>query len=148
MGKHRSATKAGGGAHKDASPTLSSHGGKQGDTAQDLMEEVASQMGKSPKMPFRFTQLSRLSYVCSLSLEHWLVCSTTPMIQMCYCIHIRVTLEKGKGRSPPPSHTWSGPLIANILQEAWQLNHWGYGHGARGGSPVFWKVLTQGGVPL
>ena len=59
MGKHRNATNVGGGLYKDASPTPSSQGGELCDTAQDLMEEVASQMGLSPVSPFRFTQLSR-----------------------------------------------------------------------------------------
>ena len=58
------------GVHKDASPTPSPHGGEPCDRAQDLMEEVASQTGASPKIPFRFTQLSRLPSICSLSLEH------------------------------------------------------------------------------
>ena len=54
---------------KGASPTMLSHGGEQGDTAQNLMEEVASMeevfspMGAPSKMPFRFTQLSRLSSI-------------------------------------------------------------------------------------
>ena len=51
MGKHRNATKEGGGEHKDTSPTLSSHGGDLCDTAQDLMEEVASQTDASPRFP-------------------------------------------------------------------------------------------------
>ena len=38
MGKHKNATKVGGGVHKDASPTSSSHGGEPCDIAQDLME--------------------------------------------------------------------------------------------------------------
>ena len=56
MGKHRNPTKVEWSSHKDASPTLSSHGGELCDTAQDLTEEVASQMGMSPKMHFRFAQ--------------------------------------------------------------------------------------------
>ena len=52
MGKCRNATKVGGGVHKDTSPTPSSHGGEPCDTVQDLMEEVASQVGASPKAPF------------------------------------------------------------------------------------------------
>ena len=28
-----------------------------------------------------------------------------------------MTLEEGKGDQPPPSHMWSGLLIADILQE-------------------------------
>ena len=39
---------------KDASPTPSSHGGELCDTALDHMEEVASHIGVSPQMPFRF----------------------------------------------------------------------------------------------
>ena len=79
MGKWQNATKGGGGMQKVASPTPLSHGGEQGDTgdtAQDLIEEVAlmkevfSQMGTPSKMPFRFTQLSRLPSEWSLSSEH------------------------------------------------------------------------------
>ena len=54
MGKCKNATKAGGGAQRDTSPTLSSCGGKPEDTAYDLLEEVSLQMGASPKAPFRF----------------------------------------------------------------------------------------------
>ena len=69
MGKHRIAIEGGTSAQKGASPTLSSHGGKAGDTGntvQDLMEEVSSleevllQMGASSKTPFRIIQSSRL----------------------------------------------------------------------------------------
>ena len=69
MGKCKNATKGSRGTQKGASPTLLSHGDEQGDTgntAKDLMEEVASmeevfsQMGAPSTMPFRFTQLSRL----------------------------------------------------------------------------------------
>ena len=103
---------------KDAFPTPSSHGGELCDTAQGQMEEVASQMGASSKMPFRYTQLSRLPSVHSLSLECQLVHSTNSNDQLYYCIHITVTLEEGKGDQLPPSHMWSGSLITNILQEA------------------------------
>ena len=82
------------------------------------MEEVASQMGMSPKTPFRFTQLSRSPSICSSLLEHWLVHSTTPDDWMQYCIHIRVTLKEGKGDQPSSSDVWSGSLISSKLQEA------------------------------
>ena len=124
MGKHRNTTKAGRGTQKNTSPTLSSCGGKPCDTAQDLMEEAALmeevllQMSTSPKMPFRFTQTSRLPSVCSLLIEHQWACSTTPNDQMHYCIHVRVTLEEGRGNQLPPSQMWSGLPIADILQEA------------------------------
>ena len=97
MGKHRNATKVGGGAHKDVSPAPSYHGVKPCDTAQHLTEEVASQTYMSLKMPFRFTQSSRLPFIHPLSLEPCLVHSTTPNDWMHYCIHIRVTLKVGKG---------------------------------------------------
>ena len=42
----------------------------------------------------------------------------TPEDWTCYCIHVRVTLGEGRGDQPPPSYTWNGSLIANILQEA------------------------------
>ena len=41
---------------------------------------------------------------------------------MCYCIHIRVTLGKGGGNEPLPSHAWSGLLIADMFQEG--LEEW------------------------
>ena len=123
MGKCRNATKVGGDAQKDTSPSLSSHAGRPCDIAQDLMEEVAlieevlSQMVTSPKMPFRFTQSSRSPSVCSLSLECQWACLTNPNSWMHSCIHVRVTLGEGMGNQPLPSYTWSGLLIANILQE-------------------------------
>ena len=82
------------------------------------MEEVLSQMDASPKMPFRFTQSSRSPSICSLLLEHGWTCWTTPDDWTHYCVHVRVTLGEGRGNQPPPSHTWSGLLITNILQEA------------------------------
>ena len=69
MGKHKNTTKEREGTQKGASPTLSSHGGEQGDigdTAEDLMEEVAlmeevfSQISTPSNRPFRFTQLNGL----------------------------------------------------------------------------------------
>ena len=75
MANHRNATKVSGDMQKDTSPTQSFHGGEPCDTPQDLMEETASteevlsQVGASLKMPFRFTQSSRLPSKCSLLLE-------------------------------------------------------------------------------
>ena len=124
MGKHKNATMPSGGMQRDTSPTPSSCGGKPGDTAQNLIEEVTSmeevllQKGTSPKTPFRFTQSKRLLSIWSLSPEHWWDHSTSPDEQMWYCIHVRVTLEDGRGGQPQPSSTWSGLLIAVMLQEA------------------------------
>ena len=76
MGKCKNATKGDRGTHKGPYPTLSSHGCELGDTAQDLMKEVASveevfsHMGTSSKTPFRFTQLSISPPEWSLSPEH------------------------------------------------------------------------------
>ena len=56
MGRHRNTTKAGGNMHKDTSPTPSSHGRELCDTTQDLMEKLASQIGVSPKLLFRYAQ--------------------------------------------------------------------------------------------
>ena len=53
MGKCKNVTKAGGDMQRDNSPTPSFCGGKPEDTAQDLLEEVSSQMGTSLKAPFR-----------------------------------------------------------------------------------------------
>ena len=69
MGKHKNAAKWGADVWKGASPTPSSHIGEAGDTGDAvhklgddvaLLEEELSQMGTPSKMPFRFTQSSRL----------------------------------------------------------------------------------------
>ena len=36
---------------------------------------------------------------------------------MHYCVHVRVALGEGGGIQPPPSHTWSGLLVADMFQE-------------------------------
>ena len=126
MGKCKNATKRDTGAQKGTYLMPASHGGNAGytgNTAQDLMEEVASleevllQMGTSTKMPFRFTQSSRLPSKWSLPPECWWGHSITPEDQMCYYIHIRWLFRMG-GVINPLSHAWSGLLIADILQEA------------------------------
>ena len=126
MGKHKSTTKGGRGAQMGASSIPSSHGGEQGDTgntAQTLMDEVASmeevfsQMGTPFKMPFRFTQLSRSPSEWSLSPECCGDCSITPKDHTHYCVHTRVSLGEGRGDQPSPSHAWNWLLITNILQE-------------------------------
>ena len=42
--------------------------------------------------------------------------------QMCYYVHIRVTLGEGEGDQPPPFHAWSGSLIVDMFQEG--LEEW------------------------
>ena len=69
MGKCKNATKEGIGVQRDTSPTPSFCRGKPEDTTHNLLEEVSSQMDMSPKAPFRFTQLSRLPSIHSLSPE-------------------------------------------------------------------------------
>ena len=81
-----------------------------------LIEKVSTQIGTSPKVPFRFTQSSRSPSVHSLSPEGRQACPRNPDDQTHYCIHISVTLGGG-GDHPPPSHTWSGSLIADIFQD-------------------------------
>ena len=61
--------KAGRGVQRDTSPTLLLHIGEPEDTTQDLLEEVSSEMGTSPRAPFRFTNSSRLPSIWSLSPE-------------------------------------------------------------------------------
>ena len=46
-----------------------------------------------------------------------------PDNQTCYCIHIRVTLGDGRDDQPPPTHMWSGSVIADMLQEAFPSDH-------------------------
>ena len=128
------------GMQKDTSHTPSSHGGEPSDAVLDLieellMEEVLSQMGASSKMPFRFTQLSRLPSVHSLSLECQWACSTTPNNWMHYCIHIRVTLGEGRGNQLPPSHVWNGLLIC-CKKHAQREHHQSGGPGTREGNTV------------
>ena len=104
MGKHRNATKAGRATQRYTSPTQLCHGGEQEDTAHDLLEEVSSQMGTSPKAPFRFMQLSRSPSICSLSLEGRWACSMTPENLTHYCVHIRVALGEGVTTLYLPTH--------------------------------------------
>ena len=59
IGKHKNATRAGGGVQRDTSPTLLLCGGETEDTTHDLLEEVSFQMCMSPIAPFRFMQSSR-----------------------------------------------------------------------------------------
>ena len=42
--------------------------------------------------------------------------------QMCYCIHITVTLGVGGGDQPPSPHARSGSLIVDMFQE--HLEEW------------------------
>ena len=65
IGKCKNATKAGRGVQRDAFPTLLFWEGEPEDTAHDLLEEVSTQIGTSPKVPFRLTQSSR-SLLCIL----------------------------------------------------------------------------------
>ena len=69
-------------------------------------------------MPFRFTQSSRLPSACFLLLDNQWAYSTAPDDWTCYCVHLRVTLGDRRLINPPPSYTWSGSLITDILQEA------------------------------
>ena len=101
-----------------------SHKGDVGDTGDvvqdlrndvDLLEAVMSWMGTSPKNPFRFMQSSQLPSEWSLTPEHQLD-HTIHEDQVCYCIHIRVTLGEGWANLPPPSHAWSGLLITDMCQ--------------------------------
>ena len=103
-------------------PSLSFCGSEPEDTTHDLLEEVSSQMGTSPRAPFRFTQYSRLPSIWSLQPKGRQACSMTPNNWMHYCVHIRVTLGNEVGNQPPPSHAWSWSLIANMFQDG--LKEW------------------------
>ena len=65
----------------------------------DLVEKGMSQMGTSPKMPFRFVQSSQFPSEQSLMPEHQQD-HPVPEDWTCYCVHVRVTLEKGEVISP------------------------------------------------
>ena len=141
MGKDRNATKVGRSACTRMLPPLCHlHRGELCDTAQDLMEEVASQMGMSLKMPFRFTQLSRSPfYMLTYHLsEHQWAHSTTPNTGTHYCIHIRVTLEEGEGWSTPtlPHMDCITDCWYHTRSLSWRLNHQSCGLSTRGGNPV------------
>ena len=74
-------------------------------------------MCASPKAPFRFTQLSRLPSIHSLSPKGRWAHSMTPDDQMHYCVHIRVTLGEGGANQPPHSHAWNGLLISDMFKD-------------------------------
>ena len=125
MGKHKNATKGGSDAQKGISPSMSSCAGEAdntGDVVHVLRDEVASledtlsQMGTSSKMPFHFVWCSRLPSKWFLSPEHQ---QSNPAHEdlMLYCVQVRVTLVEGGGDQPPPSHAWTGSLIANMFQD-------------------------------
>ena len=65
------------------------------------MEEILSQIGTSPKTPFRLIQLSQWTSIHSLSLKHQWAHWVTPNNWMCYCIHVRVSLREGRDNQPP-----------------------------------------------
>ena len=115
---------------RSASQTPSSHRGEAGDTGAaaqdlrddvDLLEEGMSQMGASPKIPFRFQQSSWSPSEWSLTPE----CQQDHTVHedlVGYCIHIGVILGEGGGNQPPPSPAWSGSLIVDMFQEG--LKEW------------------------
>ena len=96
MGKHKNATKVGGVVQRDISPTPSFQGGEPEDSTHVLLEEVSTQMNMSPKVPLRFTQLSRSPSICSLSPKGGQTHLVTPDDQMHYCIDVRVILGEGE----------------------------------------------------
>ena len=73
-------------------------------------------MGTSSRAAFGFTWSRQSLSKQSLTPEHW---QDHPIHedQMCYCVHIRATLREGECDQPPPSHAWSGSLIADMFQE-------------------------------
>ena len=42
----------------------------------------------------------------------------TGHLNMNYCLEIKVTLTEELGDVPPPSHTWTTPVVEDMLQEA------------------------------
>ena len=147
MGKHRNATKTGG-AQRYTFPTPLCHGGKLEDTSHDLLEKVSSQMGMSPKAPFRFTNLSRFPSIQSLSPEGIWAHLMTSDNWTHYCVHVRVTLGEKCDHSPP-SHAWR--WIANF----WHVSRMVLKNGSpklwswhQGGHLVFWKMITLRGALL
>ena len=125
MWKCKNATRGGADAQKGTSPTPSSHRDEAGDAVHNLRDDVVSldeglsQMGAPSKTPFRCPQSSQLLWEWSLMPECWQD-HPTHKDQMCYCIHIRVTLGEGGGDEPPLSHTGSGSLIVDMFQEGLQ----------------------------
>ena len=125
MEECKNAAQGGADAQRLASPTPVSHRGEASDTGEavqdlrddvDSMEEEVSQIGASPKMPFRFTQSRQSPSEQSLMSEHQ---QDHPILedQVHYCVHVRVTLGEWGGNQPLPCHAWSSLLIVDMLQE-------------------------------
>ena len=125
MGKCKNAIRGREDAQKGNSPTHLSHRGEAGDmgnAVHNLRDDMASleegllQMGAPSKMPFRFLQSSQSPWEWSVMPEYQQDHPTQKDL-MHYCIHIRVTLGRGLGNQPPPSHIWSGLLIVDMFEE-------------------------------
>ena len=125
MGKHKNGTQGRADAQKSTSSTPLSHRGEASNTDTavqdlsddvDLLEEGMLQMDVSPKMPFKFTQSNQSPSEQSL-MPQYQQDHTIHEDWVCYCVHVGVTLGEGGGDQPPPSHAWSGLLIADMFQE-------------------------------
>ena len=46
---------------------------------------------------------------------------------MKYCLEIRVLLTEELGAIPPPSHSWTAPLVEDMLCKARTVAHWSSG---------------------
>ena len=128
MGKCKNITKGEANNQKGISPTPPScvgEAGDIGDVVHDLRDEVASledtlsQIGASSKLPLHFVWYGRPTPQWSLSPEH-LQSNPAHKDWIHYCIQVRVTLGKGGGDQPPPSHAWTGLLIANMFQVSFE----------------------------
>ena len=76
MGRCKTANKGGTNSQRGASPFPSSQYGEEGDTVQDLieeivaMEEMLSHLSASPRMHFNFGRTSKLPLVWLVSPDH------------------------------------------------------------------------------
>ena len=159
MGKCKNAARGGANTQKGTSPTPSSHRGEErshrqcsswsegwcgfiggrtltdGCSIQDALQIHAIQL----------IAIWMISIIWALTRS-----PCTQKSETCYYIHLGLTLGEGGGDWPPPSHAWSGLLIADMFQdESWRKNY-------RSCSPCLQgrqsysldDMITQRGAPL
>ena len=101
---------------RNTSPTPSFCGGEPEDTTYDLLEEVSLQMGMSPQSTFQIHWIKQITlHMVSITSGYMSTLDMTPGNWMCYCIQHQSDSRGGGGDQPPPSHAWSGSLIANMF---------------------------------
>ena len=143
-------------AQKSVSPTPSSHRSEAGDTGDavddlradvDSLNQRISQMGNPSKMPFRFIQSSWLPSKWSLKPE----CQHDHPIyedQMCYYVHIRVTLVEGEATSPSfPCIQWF-INCRYVSRGSWRVDYWSCNPCHREAILFFGRWSLKEGLPF